>query len=95
MRNLFQTAGYSHLKLSLLQVSFVQELWNIIGKQTYLELLHPLVISNLYIAPHKSSAAVASVLLIGTSEELGVPIRVNRVIVLKVVDFFFIGRRST
>ncbi|KAJ4823608.1 hypothetical protein Tsubulata_026487 [Turnera subulata] len=65
------TTGDSHLKVSLLQGSFVQEIWNLVGKQTYLETIHPLVISNLYVAPHKSSAAVASVLLIGTSEELG------------------------
>ena len=57
----------------------MQEIWNFIGKQAYLETVHPLVISNLCIAPHRSSAAVASVLLIGTSEELGVPITVNQV----------------
>lgn len=67
------------MKVSLLQGSFVQEIWNLIGKQAYLETIHPLVISNLYVSPHKSSAAVASVLLIGTSEELGVPITVNQV----------------
>lgn len=49
------------------------------GKQTYLETLHPLVISNLYIAPHKSSAAAAAVLLIGSSEELGIPITIHQV----------------
>ncbi|KAF9674335.1 hypothetical protein SADUNF_Sadunf10G0116600 [Salix dunnii] len=71
---------YSHLKVSLLQGSFMQEIWNFIGKQAYLETVHPLVISNLCIAPHRSSAAVASVLLIGTSEEHGVPITVNQTI---------------
>lgn len=57
----------------------MQEIWNLVGKPAYLETIHPLVISNLYVAPHKSSATVASVLLIGTSEELGVPITVNQV----------------
>ncbi|CAK7326256.1 unnamed protein product [Dovyalis caffra] len=80
IQKILQTTGYSHLKVSLLQGSFVQEIWNLIGKQAYLETIHPLVISNLYIAPHKSSAAVASVLLIGTSEELGIPITVNQTI---------------
>ncbi|XP_021595628.1 protein GFS12 isoform X2 [Manihot esculenta] len=78
IQKILQTTGYSHLKVSLLQGSFVQEIWNLIGKQAYLETIHPLVISNLYVSPHKSSAAVASVLLIGTSEELGVPITVNQ-----------------
>lgn len=80
IQKILQTAGYSHLKVSLLQGSFVQEIWNFIGKQAYLETVHPLVISNLCIAPHRSSAAVASVLLIGTSEELGAPITVNQTI---------------
>ncbi|KAJ6718441.1 hypothetical protein OIU79_006354 [Salix purpurea] len=80
IQKILQTTGYSHLKVSLLQGSFMQEIWNFIGKQAYLETVHPLVISNLCIAPHRSSAAVASVLLIGTSEELGVPITVNQTI---------------
>eukprot|EP00257_Ricinus_communis_P016496 XP_015574682.1 protein GFS12 [Ricinus communis] len=80
IQKILQATGYSHLKVLLLQGSFVQEIWNLMGKQAYLETIHPLVISNLYIAPHKSSAAVASVLLIGTSEELGVPITVSQTI---------------
>ncbi|OMO53411.1 hypothetical protein CCACVL1_28649 [Corchorus capsularis] len=73
-------AIYSHLKVSLLQDSFVRDVWNQIGKQAYLETIHPLVISNLYNSPHKSSAAAASVLLICSSEELGVPITVHQTI---------------
>ncbi|WCJ23220.1 protein serine/threonine kinase protein tyrosine kinase ATP binding protein kinase [Euphorbia peplus] len=80
IKKILQTTGYSHLKVLLLQGSFVQEIWNLVGKQAYLETIHPSVISNLYIAPHKGSAAVASVLLIGTSEELGVPITFNQTI---------------
>lgn len=55
------------------------EIWNRVGKQAYLEKIHPSVLSNLYIAPHKRSAAAASVLLIGSCEELGVPITVHQV----------------
>ncbi|XP_059632013.1 protein GFS12 isoform X2 [Cornus florida] len=80
IRKILQATGYSHLKVSLLQDSFVREIWNRIGKQAYLETIHPLVISNLYIAPHKSSAAAASVLLIGSSEELGVPVTIHQTI---------------
>ncbi|KAM7279370.1 hypothetical protein ACFE04_006504 [Oxalis oulophora] len=80
VQKILQTTGYSHLKVSLLQDSFVREIWNRIGKQVYLETIHPLVISNLYMAPHKSSTAAASVLLIGSSEELGVPITVHQTI---------------
>lgn len=60
----------------------MREIWNRVGKDVYLETLHPLVISNLHITPHKSSAAAAaaaSVLLIGSSEELGIPISVHQV----------------
>ncbi|KAK1315616.1 hypothetical protein QJS10_CPA05g00123 [Acorus calamus] len=64
-------SDYSHLKIFLLQDSFVREIWNRLGKQAYLETMHQLVISNLYTAPHKISASAASVLLIGSSEELG------------------------
>ncbi|KAL9263385.1 GFS12-like protein [Drosera capensis] len=72
--------GSSHLKVSLLQESFVREVWNHVGKQAYLEKIHPLVISNLRVAPPKTSAAAASVLLIGSSEELGVPVTVHQTI---------------
>lgn len=74
-----QAVGPSHLKISILQGSFVQEIWDRIGKQAYLETIHPLVISNLSVSPHKTSAAAASVLLIGSSEELGIPITVHQV----------------
>ncbi|XP_031256379.1 protein GFS12 [Pistacia vera] len=80
IQKILQTTGYSHLKVSLLQDSFVREIWNRVGKQAYLETIHPLVISNLYFAPHKISASAASVLLIGSSEELGVPITVHQTI---------------
>ncbi|KAM7463204.1 hypothetical protein LguiA_031325 [Lonicera macranthoides] len=80
IQKILQATGYSHLKVSLLQGSFVQEVWNRIGKQAYLEKIHPVVLSNLYVAPHKSSAAAASVLLIGSSEELGIPITVHQTI---------------
>lgn len=74
-----QTTGYLHLKVSLLQDSFVREIWNRVGKQAYLETMHPLVLSNLYLSPDKSSASSASVLLISSSEELGVPITIHQV----------------
>lgn len=78
--NIFlQTTGYLRLKVSLLQDSFVREIWNRVGKQAYLETIHPLVLSNLYNSPDKSSAASASVLLISSSEELGVPITIHQV----------------
>ncbi|CAH2072430.1 unnamed protein product [Thlaspi arvense] len=81
------TTGYSHLKVSLLQDSFVRELWNRIGKKVYLEMIHPLVISNLYNSPDKISASAASVLLIGSSEELGAPVTVHQTI-LPLINYF-------
>lgn len=57
----------------------MQELWTRIGKQAYFEIIHQLIISNLCIAPDKSSTSAASVLLVGSSEELGVPITVHQV----------------
>ena len=67
------------MKVSLLQESFVRELWSKIGKQIYLENIHSMVLSNLYASPHKSSSGAASVLLIGSSDELGVPVTVHQV----------------
>lgn len=57
----------------------MREIWNQVGRQTYLDMIHPLVISNLHAAAHKSSAAAAAVLLIGSSEELGVPVTIHQV----------------
>ncbi|KAK7391080.1 hypothetical protein VNO78_19430 [Psophocarpus tetragonolobus] len=80
IQKILQNTGYLRLKVSLLQDSFVREIWNRVGKQAYLETIHPLVLSNLYISPDKSSAASASVLLISSSEELGVPITIHQTI---------------
>lgn len=77
----YQGTGPSHLKVSLLQGSFVLDIWNKIGKQAYVETVHPFVVSNLLGTPCKSSAVAASVLLIGSSEELGVPVTVHQVVV--------------
>lgn len=79
MSHFFQASGYLYLKVLLLQESFVREIWKRNGKQAYLETIHPLVILNLHVAPHKSSAAAAAVLLIGSSEELGIPATVHQV----------------
>ncbi|CAI9090600.1 OLC1v1025407C1 [Oldenlandia corymbosa var. corymbosa] len=80
IQKILQAPTYSHLKVSLLQGSFVLDLWNRIGKQAYLEAIHPLVLSNLFVSTNKSSAAAASVLLIGSCEELGVPVTVYQTI---------------
>nr|XP_016503877.1 PREDICTED: protein GFS12-like isoform X2 [Nicotiana tabacum] len=80
IQKILQGTGPSHLKVSLLQGSFVLDIWNKIGKQAYVETVHPFVVSNLLGTPCKSSAVAASVLLIGSSEELGVPVTVHQTI---------------
>ncbi|KAF7806911.1 protein GFS12 [Senna tora] len=80
IQKILQMTGDSHLKVSLLQDTFVHEIWDRVGKQAYLETIHPLVLSNLYVSPHKNSAVSASVLLIGSSEELGIPITIHQTI---------------
>jgi len=55
-------------------------LWKKLGKQTYIEKVHPLVISNLYNSPNKITASAASTVLIVSSEELGVPITIHQTI---------------
>ncbi|KAG1326115.1 putative protein GFS12 [Cocos nucifera] len=82
-----QVSEYSHLKVSLLQDSFVRDLWNRLGKQAYLEKIHPLVISSLCNSPDKISASAAAVLLIGSSEELGVPITIQQTILPLIHSF--------
>ncbi|CAN4094999.1 unnamed protein product [Withania somnifera] len=87
----YQGTGPSHLKVSLLQGSFVLDIWNKIGKQAYVETIHPFVVLNLHGTPCKNSAAAASVLLIGSSEELGIPITVHQTI-LPLLHCFGKGR---
>lgn len=77
---LLQAPEYSHMKVSLLQDSFVRELWKKLGKQTYIEKVHPLVITNLYNSPNKITASAASIVLIGSSEELGIPMFIRQVL---------------
>ncbi|KAF8692497.1 hypothetical protein HU200_039595 [Digitaria exilis] len=73
-------AKYSHLKVALLQDSFVRDLWKKLGKQTYIEKVHPWVISNLYNSPNKITASAASTVLIVSSEELGIPVTIHQTI---------------
>ncbi|VAI88899.1 unnamed protein product [Triticum turgidum subsp. durum] len=78
---------YSHLKVSLLQDSFVRELWKKLGKRTYIEKVHPLVIANLHNSPNKITASSASIVLIGSSEELGIPITVHQTVLPLIHSF--------
>ncbi|XXG84663.1 hypothetical protein AAC387_Pa10g2131 [Persea americana] len=80
IQKILQATDYSLLKVFLLQNSFAREVWKSVGKQVYLGKMHPLVISNLYASPHKNSASAASVLLIGSCEELGIPIAIHQTI---------------
>ncbi|KAG2588470.1 hypothetical protein PVAP13_5NG345700 [Panicum virgatum] len=80
IQKILQAVEYSHLKVALLQDSFVRDLWKKLGKQTYIEKIHPLVISNLYNSPNKITASAASTVLIVSSEELGVPITIHQTI---------------
>lgn len=57
----------------------MQEMWNKIGKLAYLETVHPFIVSNLCTSHQKRSTAAASVLLIGSSEEFGIPITAQQV----------------
>ncbi|XP_057859002.2 protein GFS12 isoform X1 [Cryptomeria japonica] len=80
IQKILQSAESSHLKVTLLQISFIRDLWKSVGLQAYLENIHPLVIKNLYISYDKNSAAAASVLLVGSCEELGTPITIHQTI---------------
>ncbi|XP_024313947.1 protein GFS12 isoform X2 [Brachypodium distachyon] len=87
IQKILQAPEYSHLKVSLLQDSFVRELWKKLGKQTYIENVHPLVIANLCNSPNKIIASAASIVLIGSSEELGIPITIHQTI-LPLIHYF-------
>ncbi|KAF9619916.1 hypothetical protein IFM89_010227, partial [Coptis chinensis] len=87
IQKILQAADYSHLKVSLLQDSFMREIWTKIGKEAYLEMIHPLVIFNLSIAPHKNSSSAASVLLMGCCDEFGVPVTVHQTLLPLIHSF--------
>ncbi|KAJ1283647.1 hypothetical protein BS78_03G144300 [Paspalum vaginatum] len=80
IQKILQAPEYSHLKVALLQDSFVQDLWKKLGKQTYIEKVHPLVISNLNNSHNKIISSAASTVLIVSSEELGIPITIHQTI---------------
>ncbi|KAF3777824.1 GFS12 protein [Nymphaea thermarum] len=80
IQRVLQSSEYSHLKVLLLQNSFMREVWKIVGKRSYLQKIHPLIISNLYLLAHKNSASSASVLLIASCEELGIPVTIHQTI---------------
>ncbi|XP_072997201.1 protein GFS12 isoform X1 [Typha latifolia] len=80
-------AEYSLMKVSLLQVSFVRDLWKKLGKQMYLEKVHSLIVQNLCNSPNKISASAASVVLIGSSDELGIPITVHQTVLPLIHSF--------
>ncbi|XP_078435452.1 protein serine/threonine kinase isoform X2 [Wolffia australiana] len=80
IQRILQIAGCTHLKVSILQDSFMRKVWKYLGQSVYLEKVHPLVISNICNCPNKSTASAASVLLIGSSEELGIPITIHQTV---------------
>lgn len=80
IQKILQAPEYSHLKVAFLQDSFIRDLWKKLGKKTYIEKIHPLVISNLYSSPNKIIASAASTVLIVSSEELGIPITIHQTI---------------
>ncbi|KAL6621216.1 hypothetical protein ACP70R_033648 [Stipagrostis hirtigluma subsp. patula] len=80
IQKILQAPEYSHLKVAVLQDSFVRELWMKLGKRTYIEKVHPLLITNLYNSPNKITASAASTVLVGSSEELGIPITVHQTV---------------
>ncbi|XP_042422238.1 protein GFS12-like isoform X1 [Zingiber officinale] len=87
IKNVLQASQYSHLKVSLLQDSFMQDLWKKLGKQAYLEKMHSLVIANLVNPPDKAIASASAVMLIGSSEELGFPITIHQTVLPLVHSF--------
>ncbi|WOL15766.1 protein GFS12 isoform X2 [Canna indica] len=87
IQKILQASQYSHLKVSLLQVSFVRDLWKKLGKQAYLEKIHPFIVSNLINPPNKITASAASVALIGSSEELGFPITFHQTVLPLIHSF--------
>ncbi|KAG0487736.1 hypothetical protein HPP92_009831 [Vanilla planifolia] len=93
IQKILQASEYSHLKVSILQESFVHDLWKQLGKQAYLENIHPSVISNLCNSLDKVSVSVAAVVLIGCCEEVGIPITIHQTI-LPVVHSFGKGLSS-
>ncbi|KAL6626248.1 hypothetical protein ACP70R_029974 [Stipagrostis hirtigluma subsp. patula] len=80
IQKILQAPEYSHLKVAVLQDSFVRELWMKLGKRTYIEKVHPLLITNLYNSPNKITASAASTVLVGSCEELGIPITVHQTV---------------
>jgi len=76
--------GYLHLKVSLLQDSFVREICNgteLVKKHTWILFTRWFYQTRIFLRI-KSLAASASVLLIGSSEEIGVPITINQVLLV-------------
>ncbi|KAF5195438.1 Wd repeat domain [Thalictrum thalictroides] len=87
IQKILQDVDYSHLKVSLLQDSFMSEIWTKVGKQAYLQKIHPLVIASLSVSPHKNSTSAASALLMGSCEELGIPVTVHQTILPLIHSF--------
>ncbi|KAJ4796992.1 beige/BEACH domain protein [Rhynchospora pubera] len=87
IQKILQAAEYSHLKVLILQDSFVRDLWKKIGKKDYMEKVHPLIIANLCNSPSKQSALSAAVVLIGSCEDLGIPMTIHQTI-LPLIQYF-------
>ncbi|XP_078161188.1 protein serine/threonine kinase isoform X4 [Carex rostrata] len=87
IQKILQASEYSHLKISILQDSFVHDLWKKIGKEAYMENVHSLIIANLCNSPNKQSALAASVVLIGSCEDLGIPVTIHQTI-LPLIQYF-------
>ncbi|KAJ3692978.1 hypothetical protein LUZ60_012073 [Juncus effusus] len=87
IQKILQVTEYSHLKVCILQESFIRDLWSKMGKQVYMDKIHPLVIANLCNSPNKQSSSAASVLLVGSCEELGLPVTIHQTILPLIQSF--------
>ncbi|KAI5077475.1 hypothetical protein GOP47_0007299 [Adiantum capillus-veneris] len=74
IQHFLQCDRNNDLKIALLHVSFIKKIYKCIGKSSYLQLVHPVVLFALQQSTDAEIVAAASTLIIETCEELGVPI---------------------
>ncbi|CAM6117206.1 unnamed protein product [Calypogeia fissa] len=80
VQRLLQSQQFPQLKEALLKLSFVKELWKVVGTGAYLQSIHLAVLGSLRRVPSRGLASAASKVLVSMCLNLGVPITLHQTV---------------
>ncbi|KAL2641267.1 hypothetical protein R1flu_008854 [Riccia fluitans] len=79
-QKLLQSQECLPLKVALLQVPLIKEIWGVAGTPSYLQFIHPSVLASLRRSPLRTLTIAASKVLVSMCVDLGVPVTLHQTV---------------